>query len=121
MSGVLRPLALGLGLLLVASGCGQKGGLYLPDATPQTVSTPPAAPAADEAAGAAQSAAPTRPRYGSVSGVTSPGRSMSMAALGIGTPISSPGGLCNKLSALCSPRKRNSAGNSPRGKIAGRP
>ncbi len=32
-----------------ASGCGQKGSLYLPDATPQAVKTTPAAPTPDQA------------------------------------------------------------------------
>jgi predicted small lipoprotein YifL len=37
-------------LLLAASGCGQKGALYLPDAKPQAVGATPATPAADDAA-----------------------------------------------------------------------
>ncbi len=44
MSGLLRLALAGLGVW-AASGCGQKGALYLPDQAPQAVKSNPAAPA----------------------------------------------------------------------------
>ena len=49
MSGLVR-IAVAACLLAAASGCGQKGALYLPDAKPQAVGATPAASASDEAA-----------------------------------------------------------------------
>jgi predicted small lipoprotein YifL len=48
---VSRRLRLATAALVLASigGCGQKGALYLPDATPQAVKTTPAAPTPDQA------------------------------------------------------------------------
>jgi predicted small lipoprotein YifL len=47
-----RPLplaALAMWIVWGASGCGQKGALYLPDRAPQTVPAPATAPAANAA------------------------------------------------------------------------
>ena len=45
-------------LVMCSAGCGQKGALYLPDASPQAVKTAPATPAAPTPAATVPAATP---------------------------------------------------------------
>ncbi len=60
MSGFLR-LAAAAWVLAAASGCGQKGALYLPDATPQAVKPAPATQTTPAVPAPARRKTPTDP------------------------------------------------------------